>query len=489
MSYFASIDQGTTSSRFIVFDEKGKVVAQHQEEFPQYLPDNVSVEHSPEEIWISVENCINEVLKKVKKEEIQSIGITNQRETTVAWSKSSGESLCNAIVWQDTRTQKICDDIEQKKELETEFNSTGLPISTYFSLSKIIWMMENVEAVQTALPKGDVCFGTVDSWLLFKLTNKFFTDVTNASRTLMYDINKLDWNDTILESFNIPRSALAEVRPSLSLFGNCVGNLEGVPITAVLGDQQASLFGQNCIDKGGVKNTYGTGCFALTNTGNEVIQSKNGLLSTIAYQYGDHKPFYALEGSVAIAGAAVQWVRDNLGLIKESSEIESLAIESEDNGDVYFVPAFSGLFSPHWDQSARGVIVGLSRFANKNHIARAVLESVAYQSYELLKSMEDDLGLKFEEVKVDGGIIENNLLMQFQADILDKKIIAQPINEITAFGAAAAGYISVNNFEISDLSKFFTEAKTWSSKMDSGTRERYINKWFLAIEKSKNWIE
>ena len=273
MSYFASIDQGTTSSRFIVFDEKGKVVAQHQEEFTQYLPDNVSVEHNPEEIWISVQNCINEVLKKVNKEEIQSIGISNQRETTVAWSKSSGKSLCNAIVWQDTRTQNICDDIEKKKELKNEFSSTGLPISTYFSLSKIIWMMQNVEAVQTSLSKDDVCFGTIDSWLLYKLTNNFFTDVTNASRTLMYDINKLDWNDTILESFSIPRAALAEVRPSLSLFGDCVGILEGIPITAVLGDQQASLFGQNCIDKGGVKNTYGTGCFALTNTGNEIIKS------------------------------------------------------------------------------------------------------------------------------------------------------------------------------------------------------------------------
>ncbi len=356
MEYFGAIDQGTTSSRFIVFDNKGNIVEQHQEEFTQYFPDEYSVEHNPEEIWISVVNCINEVLKKININDIKSIGISNQRETTVAWSKSTGKPLFNAIVWQDTRTQSICDDISNNKNVKEDIKRTGLPIATYFSLSKILWLIDNVSEVQSSLEKDDLIFGTVDSWLIYKLNGTFQTDVTNASRTLLFDLDSLNWNDNLLNEFNIPTNSLPIIKPSLHNYGECKSILEGIPITAVLGDQQASLFGQHCFNKGEVKNTYGTGCFALTNTGDDIIYSNNGLLTTVAYKYGERNVKYALEGSVAIAGAAVQWLRDNLNLIETSEQIESCALEDKNNGGVYFVPAFSGLFSPHWDETARGVL-------------------------------------------------------------------------------------------------------------------------------------
>ena len=450
MNYFSAIDQGTTSSRFIVFDERGTVIDQHQEEFTQHLPDQNSVEHNPEEIWNSVVNCINDVLTRVDVNKIKSVGITNQRETTIAWSKSTGQPLYNALVWQDTRTQDICDDILKNNRIEEEFKKTGLPIATYFSLSKIIWLMKNVPDVKKSLENNDVIFGTVDAWLIYKLNESLQTDVTNASRTLLFDLETLNWNEKILNEYNIPIDSLPEIKPSLSNFGNCKNILNNVPITAVLGDQQASLFGQQCFNRGSVKNTYGTGCFALTNTGTEIIYSKNGLLTTVAYKYGDNEANYAIEGSVAIAGAGVQWLRDNLNLINNSDEIESFALQEKDNGGVYFVPAFSGLFSPHWDPTARGVLVGLSRFSNKNHIARAVLESVAYQSYELIDSMEKDIGIEFNEIKVDGGMIVNNLLMQFQSDIFNKNVIAKDLKEITAYGAGLASYIFLKGIEIND---------------------------------------
>ena len=384
MKYFAAIDQGTTSSRFIVFDNTGKIVVQEQQEFKQIITNEVSVEHNPLEIWESVINCISSVDKKFDLSQLDSIGITNQRETTVAWSKSTGEPLYNAIVWQDTRTQDICDEIKQINELKDNFLKTGLPVATYFSLSKIIWLLRNVNEVKKARERNDLCFGTIDSWLLYKLTGKHVTDVTNASRTLLMDLNSLAWIDNILEYFKIPKESLPSIKPSFFNYGTNKRILKNIPITAVLGDQQASLFGQNCIKPGDVKNTYGTGCFALTNTGTKIVKSNNGLLSTLAYQKEGDDPKYALEGSVSIAGAAVQWLRDNLNIIKDSQDVEALAMSVKDNGDVYFVPAFSGLFSPHWDETARGVLVGLSRFSNKSHIARAVLESVAFQSYELL---------------------------------------------------------------------------------------------------------
>ena len=488
MKYFASIDQGTTSTRFIVFNEKGNVVAEHQQEFKQHLPDEVSVEHDPLEIWASVNNCIVEVDKKFPINQISSIGITNQRETTLAWSKTTGEPLHNALVWQDTRTQDICNELKEISALSDEFAKTGLPIATYFSLSKILWLLRNVNEVKNARLTNDLCFGTIDSWILYKLTGKHVTDVTNASRTLMMDLKTLNWIDKILDVLDIPKESMPEIKPSMYNYGTNQSVLKNIPITAVLGDQQASLFGQNCLTSGEVKNTYGTGCFALTNTGGEIVYSNNGLLSTVAYQREGSEPQYALEGSVSIAGAAVQWLRDNLNIIDESSEVESLAMTVKDNGDVYFVPAFSGLFSPHWDESARGVLVGLTRFSNKSHIARAVLESVAYQSFELLKSMEKDTGTVFDSVKVDGGMVENNLLMQFQSDIFNKKVISQELNEITALGAGAASYLFLNELPLENMHEYITQSSTWNPNMDTNQRTHYISKWNKAISKAKQWI-
>ena len=395
--------------------------------------------------------------------------------------------LHNALVWQDTRTQDICDEIKQIEELSVEFIKTGLPIATYFSLSKILWLLRNVDEVNKAKLDNDLCFGTIDSWLLYKLTGNHVTDVTNASRTLLMELDTLNWIENVINSLDIPLDSLPSIKPSMFNYGTNEGILKNVPITAVLGDQQASLFGQNCISSGDVKNTYGTGCFALTNTGSEIVHSNNGLLSTVAYQKDGEKPQYAIEGSVSIAGAAVQWLRDNLNMIKESSEVEALAMAEKDNGDVYFVPAFSGLFSPHWDETARGVLVGLSRFSNKSHIARAVLESVAYQSNELLESMEKDIGITFESVNVDGGMVVNNLLMQFQSDIFNKKVISQEINEITALGAGAASFLFINNLPLENMNSFITQSKTWNPNMDSKQREQYLNKWNKAINKSKQW--
>jgi glycerol kinase len=488
MKYFASIDQGTTSSRFIVFNDKGNVVAQHQQELKQYLPDEVSVEHDPVEIWESVKNCILKVDKEFPISQISSIGITNQRETTLAWSKTTGEPLHNALVWQDIRTQDICDELKDINELSDEFLKTGLPIATYFSLSKILWLLRNVNEVKNARLENDLCFGTIDSWILYKLTGKHLTDVTNASRTLMMDLKTLNWIDKIFDILDIPKESMPEIKPSLFNYGTNEEVLKNIPITAVLGDQQASLFGQNCLTSGDVKNTYGTGCFALTNTGEEVIHSSNGLLSTVAYQREGCAPQYALEGSVSIAGAAVQWLRDNLNIIDESSEVEALAMSVKDNGDVYFVPAFSGLFSPHWDESARGVLVGLTRFSNKSHIARAVLESVAYQSFELLESMEKDTGTVFDSVKVDGGMVDNNLLMQFQSDIFNKKVISQQINEITALGAGAASFLYLKKLPLENMNEYITQSNTWNPNIDSNQRNHYISKWNKAISKAKQWI-
>jgi len=487
MKYFGSIDQGTTSSRFIVFNEKGNIVTHHQEELNQHIPNEVSVEHDPTEIWDSVKKCILEVDREFSIKQLDSIGITNQRETTLAWKKSTGEPLYNAIVWQDTRTQNICDELKQIDKLIDEFSKTGLPIATYFSVSKILWLLRNIDDVQKAKSNNDLCFGTIDSWLLYKLTGEHVTDVTNASRTLLMDLNSLEWIDDILETLSIPKASLPSIKPSMFNYGTNDKILKNIPITAVLGDQQASLFGQNCINPGDVKNTYGTGCFALTNTGKNIVHSNNGLLSTIAFQREGSSPQYALEGSVSIAGAAVQWLRDNLNIINESKDVEALALSVKDNGDVYFVPAFSGLFSPHWDETARGVLVGLSRYSNKSHIARAVLESVAFQSYELLDSMEKDIGIKFDSVNVDGGMVNNNLLMQFQSDIFDKKVISQKINEITALGVGAASYLFINDLPFENMGNFISQSKTWNPNIDSNQRENYLFKWSKAISKARQW--
>ena len=487
MKYFLSIDQGTTSTRCILFNTDGSIASSHQIELTQYFPDNNSVEHDPIEIIDSVNKCIQNVVNDIDVNEIVSIGITNQRETTVAWSKSTGKPFYNAIVWQDTRTQSICDELSKNKRFTEVIKNTGLPISTYFSLSKILWLIENVPEIRSSL-EDDVSFGTIDSWIVYNLTGNFYTDVTNASRTLMYDLHNMEWSDDILNELSIPKHSLPEVKPSLSNFGEIDGVIKSVPITAILGDQQAALFGQNCTSKGDVKNTYGTGCFALTNTGTDIIESDNGLLTTLAYQIEGEDPLYALEGSVPIAGAAVQWLRDNLNIIKSSDEIESLAMREKDNGDVYFVPAFSGLFSPHWDETARGALFGLTRFSNKSHIARSVLESVAFQSFELLQSMEKDLDIEFQNLKVDGGMVSNNLLMQFQSDILNKTIISQEINEITALGAGVASFIFAENLSIENVGDFISTSKTWNPNMSNDSRENLISSWFKAIKKTKHWL-
>ena len=487
MEYFLSIDQGTTSTRCILFNENGEIKLSHQVEIKQYFPDSNSVEHDGKEIINSVEECIKAVVKNIDSNSIKSVGLTNQRETTIAWSKSTGEPFHNAIVWQDTRTQDICNELLANKKLKNHFEKTGLPVATYFSLSKILWLIRNVPSIKNGLD-DDVCFGTIDSWIIYNLTGKFLTDVTNASRTLMFDIYDLDWSQEILKELGIPIDSLPKVMPSLSNFGDINKIIPGVPITAVLGDQQAALFGQNCTTRGDVKNTYGTGCFALTNTGEEIIKSSHGLLTTIAYQVEGEKPLYALEGSVPIAGAAVQWLRDNLNIIKQSEDIESLAMTEKDNGGVYFVPAFSGLFSPYWDETARGSLFGLTRFSNKSHIARAVLESVAFQTYELLESMEKDLDIEFQNIKVDGGMVENNLLMQFQSDILNKPVMSQNINEITSLGVGVASYLYFKKLPIEELGNYFSTAKTWSPNMDNDLRIKTLSLWYKAIERSKHWL-
>ena len=487
MEYFLSIDQGTTSTRCILFNENGEIKLSHQVEIKQYFPDSNSVEHDGMEIINSVEKCIKAVVKNIDLTSIKSVGITNQRETTIAWSKSTGEPFHNAIVWQDTRTQDICNELLANKKLKNHFEKTGLPVATYFSLSKILWLIRNVPSIKNGLD-DDVCFGTIDSWIIYNLTGQFLTDVTNASRTLMFDIYDLDWSQGILKELGIPIDSLPKVMPSLSNFGDINKIIPGVPITAVLGDQQAALFGQNCTTKGDVKNTYGTGCFALTNTGEEIIKSSHGLLTTIAYQIEGEKPLYALEGSVPIAGAAVQWLRDNLNIIKQSEDIESLAMMEKDNGGVYFVPAFSGLFSPYWDETARGSLFGLTRFSNKSHIARAVLESVAFQTYELLESMEKDLDIEFQNIKVDGGMVENNLLMQFQSDILNKPVMSQNINEITSLGVGVASYIYCKKLPIEKMGNYFSTAKTWSPNMNNDSRIKTLSLWYKAIERSKHWL-
>ena len=487
MEYFLSIDQGTTSTRCILFNENGEIKLSHQVEIKQYFPDSNSVEHDGKEIINSVEECIKAVVKNIDSTSIKSVGLTNQRETTIAWSKSTGEPFHNAIVWQDTRTQDICNELLANKKLKNHFEKTGLPVATYFSLSKILWLIRNVPSIKNGLD-DDVCFGTIDSWIIYNLTGKFLTDVTNASRTLMFDIYDLDWSQGILKELGIPIDSLPKVMPSLSNFGDINKIIPGVPITAVLGDQQAALFGQNCTTKGDVKNTYGTGCFALTNTGEEIIKSSHGLLTTIAYQVEGEKPLYALEGSVPIAGAAVQWLRDNLNIIKQSEDIESLAMMEKDNGGVYFVPAFSGLFSPYWDETARGSLFGLTRFSNKSHIARAVLESVAFQTYELLESMEKDLDIEFQNIKVDGGMVENNLLMQFQSDILNKPVMSQNINEITSLGVGVASYLYSKKLPIEELGNYFSSAKTWSPNMNNDSRIKTLSLWYKAIERSKHWL-
>lgn len=495
--FIAALDQGTTSTRCIIFNQDGNIVSSFQKEHQQIYPKPGWVEHDPLEIWENSLFVINGALKQARlsAQDLAGLGITNQRETTVAWSKSTGRPFSNAIVWQDTRTDQICQDLAGNQGQDRYRSQVGLPLSTYFSGPKMVWILDNISEVKKAVKNGDLLFGTIDSWLIWNLTGgpdggKHLTDVTNASRTMLMDLNSLSWNQKILSEFGVPESTLPEIRSSSEIYGECVYPLKGLKIGGILGDQQAALFGQTCFDPGDAKNTYGTGCFLLLNSGENPTPSQHGLLTTLAYKIGDANAVYALEGSVAITGALVQWLRDNLGIIKSSSEVEKLALEVEDNGGVYFVPAFSGLFAPYWQSSARGVIAGLTRYVTKAHLARAVLEATAFQTWEILEAMEKDAGIKLNSLKVDGGMVQNQLLMDFQADILDVPVIRPSITETTALGAAYAAGLAVGIWnDLDTLREYWKEEQTWEPDMKKEIREGYLRDWKKAVERSKNWVD
>ena len=491
-----AIDQGTTSTRFMIFDRRGRVVASAQREFRQILPRPGWVEHDPIEIRETVEAVVAEALSEagLTPADLVAVGITNQRETTVVWDRLTGLPLENAIVWQDTRTDSLCSALAEGYGIDRFRDRTGLPLATYFSGPKTAWLLSNVEGVAGAAEAGTAVMGTIDSWVVWNLTGgpqggHHVTDVTNASRTLLMDLDTLGWSDELLEAIGIPRAMMAGIVPSVGRIAMGRGVLEGVPISAILGDQHAALFGQACYEPGEAKNTYGTGCFMLMNTGSRKVPSTSGLLTTVGYQISGSDPVYAIEGSVAVTGALVQWLRDNLGLISASDEVEALAASVEDNGDVYFVPAFSGLFAPHWRSDARGVIAGLTRFARKGHIARAVLEATAYQTREVLEAMRADSGVAVGELKVDGGMVVNELLMQFQADVLDVPVVRPRVNETTALGAAYAAGLAEGFWDgLGSLRENWQEARRWTPSMPAHTREAYYTKWKMAVERSLGWV-
>ena len=480
--YIAAVDQGTTSSRCILFDHGGNIVSVAQKEHRQIYPRPGWVEHDPLEIWANTQEVIQGALEKGKcsSKDIAAVGVTNQRETTVVWEKSTGKPITNAIVWQDTRTDLICQELAREGGQDRLRGKTGLPLATYFSCPKIRWILDHVPEAQKRAENGELLFGNIDTWVIWNLTGVHVTDVTNASRTLMMNLNSLDWDDGILKMLNIPKAMLPKIGSSSEIYGSAKGALDGVPVSGDLGDQQAALFGQTCFNPGEAKNTYGTGCFMLLNLGELPVPSTSGLLTTVAYKIGDQKAVYALEGSIAITGALVQWLRDNLGLVRNSAEVETLALTVEDNGGIYFVPAFSGLFAPYWRSDARGVIAGLTRYVNKGHIARAVLEATAYQTREVLDAMEKDSGVRLKALKVDGGMVFNELLMQFQADLLNVPVIRPKVAETTALGAAYAAGLAVRfwkNFD--ELRLNWGRDKEWQSTHGScptGTSLRRLEK-------------
>jgi glycerol kinase len=495
--FIASIDQGTTSTRFMVFDHSGKVVAVEQKEHEQIYPQPGWVEHDPMEIWQRTQEVVKGGLQKsgVNPKDIAAIGVTNQRETTVVWEKATGKPIYNAIVWQDTRTDKICDELSKDGGQDRFRPKVGLPLATYFSGPKIRWILDNVPGARERAEKGELLFGNIDTWVIWNLTGGpkggvHVTDVSNASRTMLMNLNTLDWDEEILGIMRVPRAMLPAIKASSEVYGPVRnGELEGIPVAGDLGDQQAALFGQVCFDPGEAKNTYGTGCFMLLNTGTRAVQSKNGLLTTLGYKIGSHPAVYALEGSIAITGALVQWLRDNLGLISKSSEIEDLAKTVEDNGGIYFVPAFSGLFAPYWRSDARGVIVGMTRYVNRGHIARAALEATAYQVREVLDAMNKDSGVNLTALKVDGGMVFNELLMQFQADILGVPVIRPTVAETTSLGAAYAAGLAVGFWEkVDDLRANWGQDKVWQPKMDAAERERLYSGWKKAVTRTFDWI-
>ena len=497
--YVVAIDQGTTSSRAIVFDHSGSIVSSGQLEHEQIFPRAGWVEHDPVEIWNNTREVIGQALSKanITRHDIAAIGITNQRETSVVWDKNTGVPVYNAIVWQDTRTQDIVDRLAADGGVERFKQQVGLPLATYFSGTKIMWILENVDGAREKAEAGDLYFGNTDSWVLWNLTGGVnggvhVTDVTNASRTMFMDLDTLQWDDDILAAFNVPKSMMPEIRSSSEVYGNAesASLLRETPIAGILGDQQAATFGQAAFDQGEAKNTYGTGNFLIFNTGEEIVHSKNGLLTTLGYRLGDAEPHYALEGSIAVTGALVQWLRDNLGMIGSAEEIETLAKTVDDNGGAYFVPAFSGLFAPYWRGDARGALVGLTRFVNKGHIARAVLEATAFQTREVLDAVNADSGVPLEELKVDGGMIANNLLMQFQADILGVPVVRPVVAETTALGAAYAAGLAVGFWKnLDDLRANWQEDSRWEPKMDAAERDRLVRNWKKAVTKTFDWVD
>ncbi len=490
--YIAAIDQGTTSTRFMIFGREGNVIAADQKEHKQIYPKPGWVEHDPMEIWTRVGEVMQGALQKgrLKPADIVTIGVTNQRETTVVWDKKTGRPVHNAIVWQDTRTDVIINELAKEGGQDRLRIKTGLPLATYFSGPKIKWILDNVDGVRAKAENGELVFGTMDTWIIWNLTGAHVTDVTNASRTLLMNINTLDWDDEILQLLDIPRAILPEIRSSSEKYGEAKIIMDGLPISGDLGDQQAALFGQACYGPGEAKNTYGTGCFMLMNTGESLVSSKAGLLTTLGYKIGNQKAVYALEGSIAIAGALIQWLRDNLGLIQSSEQVEALAKSVEDSGGVYFVPAFSGLYAPYWKSDARGVIVGMTRYVNKGHIARAALEATAYQTREVIDAMESDSGVRLTALKVDGGMVFNELLMQFQSDILDVPVVRPKVAETTSLGAAYAAGLAVGFWkDYDELRANWGKQKEWHPAMDSGRREKLYSGWKKAVTRTFDWVE
>ena len=485
--FILSIDQGTTSSRAILFDHSGNITSIAQKEFTQYFPADAWVEHDPNEIWDSQKSVIEEVLKDHQKE-VAAIGITNQRETTVVWDKETGAPIYNAIVWQDRRTSDYCDHLKQEGFAPTIAEKTGLVIDSYFSGTKIRWILNNVEGAREKATQGKLAFGTVDSWLIWKLTegNVHVTDVSNASRTMLYNIRELKWDTELLKLMDIPESMLPEVKSSSEVYGE---SMYGIPISGIAGDQQAAMFGQMCLQPGMLKNTYGTGSFIMFNTGEEAVTSHNNLLTTIGYGLNGTTT-YALEGSIFIAGAVVQWLRDGLGIITSSSDVEALANSVPDNGGVYLVPAFAGLGAPHWDQRARGSMFGLTRASTAAHIARAALESIAYQVKDVLSAMEADSGIRIHELRVDGGATVNDSLMQFQSDILQIPLVRPKVLETTALGAAYLAGLATGFWKGTDeLHQQWQLDKRFEPMMSAEKAAEYLHNWNKAVEKSKLWDE
>ena len=495
--YAAALDQGTTSTRFMIFDHGGQVVGIDQKEHEQIYPKPGWVEHDAMEIWRRCEEVIRAGLSNagIQASDLAAVGVTNQRETTVVWERATGKPVYNAVVWQDTRTDRLVNQFSADGGQDRLRPKTGLPLATYFSGPKIKWILDNDSGLRSRADSGEILFGNIDTWCIWNLTGgpnggAHVTDVSNASRTLLMNLDTLDWDEEILDLMEIPRAMLPEVRASSEVYGEAVGDLAGIPVAGDLGDQQAALFGQTCFSVGEAKNTYGTGNFLLLNTGNEAVQSKNGLITGLGYKIGDQAAVYMLEGSIAITGALVQWLRDNLKMINASPEVEDLAKSVKDNGGVYFVPAFSGLFAPYWRNDARGVIAGLTRYVNAGHIARAVLEATAWQTKEVVDAMNADSGVDLTSLKVDGGMVHNELLMQVQADVLGVPVIRPTVAETTSLGAAYAAGLAVGFWkEVEDLRANWLEDKRWEPSMDEGEREKEYKYWKKAVTRTFDWLE